>query len=157
VIDETSGGTTKTPGLSALRLIKVLRVVRLVGMLKKLATLAAAFVSAMQQVAWVMVLFFVVLYIFAVMSQNLFGLHEGLNSDKELLLPRWGGNCDASIPATYSCYDRNFFMTVPKSALSLFQIMTFDDLHLCLLPDCGAGVNEPHHRRFHRSPDGLHT
>lgn len=43
----------KTPGISALRLIRVFRVIRLIGMFERLATLVDAFVCAMKQVAWV--------------------------------------------------------------------------------------------------------
>jgi len=120
-----SGNDTKTPGLSALRLIKILRLVRLIGMMKRLATLAQAFVAAMKQVAWVMVLFIIVLYIFAVLAQGFFH-SPTLTERADINIPPWG-TCDADLDSTYSCHDPRIFRNVAQSMISLFQVMTFDD------------------------------
>lgn len=103
----SAASTTKSPGVSSIRLIRVLRVIRLVGMLERLATLAQAFIEAGKQVLWVAVLCLVFVYIFAVLGQGLFA-----NS----------GSLAANVD-----YKAEFFSTIPRTMLTLFQLMTMDD------------------------------
>jgi len=125
IVNTASSDDTDTPGLSALRLVKILRLVRLIGMMKRLATLASAFVMAMKQVAWVMVLFILILYIFAVLAEGFFN-SPTINDNQNITIPPYG-HCDADDDQTYSCYDPRVFRNVIQSMVSLFQIMTFDD------------------------------
>jgi len=64
-----------------------------------------------------MVLFVIVLYIFAVMGQGFFSKNSALLASSI--------NCTA--PPAYACHDPIVFSTVMESMVTLFQIMTFDD------------------------------
>lgn len=67
-----------------------------------------------------MVLFFIILYIFAVIGQGFFNDNARLKASIV--------NCTSgSRPASYSCHDMRVWSSVLESMLTLFQIMTFDD------------------------------
>ena len=84
-----------------------------------------------------MVLFVVVLYIFAIMGNSFFGKSGTLHNPKvvRMNLPpsrgaEWiNGTCttEPQSAGVYSCHDPIVFSTVMESMLTLFQIMTFDD------------------------------
>ena len=93
-------------GISAFRLIRILRVIRVVNFVERLNIIVEAFVRSMASVAWVGVLLIMVIYMFAILGQSLFG-----NS--------------AEIIAQYPIAAAQF-ATIPQSMVTLLQIMTFD-------------------------------
>lgn len=107
IISSLSHGANGLKGLSALRLIRVMRVIRLIGMVQRLATLVEAFVQAIKQVVWVGALMLILLYIFAVLGQGLFAHNAKLNDNPD--------------------HSDTLFATVPRTMLTLFQIMSQDD------------------------------
>jgi len=124
VVTETMG--LDIPSLSALRLVRVLRVVRIVGMMERLAVLAQAFIVAMDQTMWVMALVMLIVYIFGVMGQGLFGDVPELAAAQAICQTSpcgVAGTCEYH----YACFKDTFFRNVMRSMISLFQIMTLDD------------------------------
>merc|ERR1711871_65995 len=98
-------------------MVRIIRVIRLIGMLERLAILANAFMSAAQQTFYVMVLTIIAVYVFGVLGQQLFADNAELAAF-EL-------SCNTT--KYYSCYDSEWYATVPGTMLTLFQIMTWDD------------------------------
>jgi len=107
----------ETPSLSALRMVRIIRVIRLIGMLERLAILANAFMHAVHQTFYVMVLAIIIVYVFGVFGQQLFADNAELAA--------WELSCNTT--KYYSCYQSEWYATVPGTMLSLFQIMTWDD------------------------------
>lgn len=66
-----------------------------------------AFGEAIKSASWVAVLCFIVFYVFAVLFRGLYGDNEKLAQNDE--------------------YEHEYFMNVPASLLTLFQLMTMDD------------------------------
>ncbi len=98
-----SGGGGST-GLSVFRLMRVFRVLRLVVYVERLNILVQAFLLALQSVVWVGVLLMMVLYMFAVIAQGLFGKSEDLENNVEGV--------------------QEWFGTVPRSMATLIQVTT---------------------------------
>ena len=93
-------------GTSVVRLVRVLRVVRLVGFLERLNLLVEAFLVALQDIIWVFVLVIILLYVFGILANSLFGDSESLSA---------------------TGFDTHgHFGTVTRSMMTLFQVMTFD-------------------------------
>ena len=98
--------SSNAPGISAFRLLKIFRVIRLLGKFERLATLVEAFLGALGQAMWVGIFVFIIFYISAVLATGLFGHSGNLDANPE--------------------YNSDYFSTVPRTLLSLFQIMTLD-------------------------------
>lgn len=93
-------------GLSAFRLIRILRVIRVVTFVERLNTIVDAFVRALKSVGWVGVLLTMSIYMFAILAQNLFGKSADIaNNQPQVALA---------------------FSTIPRSMMTLVQVMTFD-------------------------------
>jgi len=105
MLSAASGGADL--GLSIFRLMRIFRVLRLVVFVDRLNRLVEAFLTALKSVVWVGILLFLVLYMFAVVAQGLFGKDESLI---------------AACPDT-----PELFGTVPRSMATLIQIMTLDN------------------------------
>eukprot|EP00931_Biecheleriopsis_adriatica_P011688 TRINITY_DN11276_c0_g1_i1.p1 TRINITY_DN11276_c0_g1~~TRINITY_DN11276_c0_g1_i1.p1 ORF type:complete len:701 (-),score=111.33 TRINITY_DN11276_c0_g1_i1:26-2128(-) len=105
--------STKLSSISTVRILRVFRLVRVVRLLKMfraLWLLVLGLVKACAALCWVMILIVVMIYSFAILFTLLVG--------KE---------CDnASGPFFHwdECYD--FYGTMPKSMLSLFEVMTLE-------------------------------
>jgi len=93
-------------GLSAFRLIRILRVIRVVSFVERLNTIVEAFVRAMKSVGWVGVLLTMAIYMFAILARSLFGSNEDIMKNQPQVAKAFG--------------------TIPRSMISLVQVMTFD-------------------------------
>lgn len=69
---------TGTNGLSAFRLLRVMRVIRLIGFLQRLNLLVQAFLAALNDIVWVLMLVILLLYIFAILARGFFGQNDKL-------------------------------------------------------------------------------
>lgn len=105
-------GNYESSGASAVRLIRVFRIIRLVGFLERLNLLVKAFFMALKSVVWVGVLILLLVYVFAILAQGFFGANEPLTRNV--------ANGEYGVDV----YD--LFGTVPRSMVTLVQIMTFD-------------------------------
>jgi len=101
----SSGG--EGSAISIFRLLRVLRVIRVVSFLDTLVYLVAAFVQGMQSVAWVLFLWMLALYIFAVLGKGLFGDSSHLKSEVDIDIDQ-------------------HFGSVPQTMLTLLALCTFD-------------------------------
>jgi len=109
VVQAASGGSSGTV-LSVIRLIRILRIVRVVSFLEKLVYLVAAFLTGMQSVSWVMLLWVICLYMFAVLSKTFFG-------DSEHLKTELNGVVDID----------EYFGTIPRCMVTLISFFTYDN------------------------------
>ena len=99
--------TADTPGISSLRLLRIFRIIRLLGMFERLSTLVSAFIGALIQVMWVGILILILIYIFAVLGHGFFANNPKLYANPD--------------------YDQELFANMPRTLLTLFQLMTMDD------------------------------
>lgn len=112
--------------LSNFRLIRVVRILRLIGMFEALSSLAEAFVLATKQACWVAVLVLVVFYMFAILTRELFGDNAALRWTQHTRAVLWASDMCARCRQNPD-YMPEWFSTVPRSLITLFQLMTMDD------------------------------
>lgn len=110
------GGSGKVRMLTSLRVVRMLRLVRFVRMLrmfKELWLIVNGLLNSMKTLGWVGLLLCCLLYVFAIFLTNQVGQNDALYLNKE-------------------SYDGEewphqvYFGSVPRSMLSLFQILTLD-------------------------------
>jgi len=92
-----------------IRLVRILRVIRVITFLDTMVYLVSAFLKAMQTIVWVLVLWLLAIYIFAVMAKTFFGDDEYLKKELE-------GKVDV---------DR-YFGSIPACMITLFSFYTYD-------------------------------
>jgi len=95
--------------LTVIRLVRILRVIRVITFLDTMVYLVSAFLKAMQTIVWVLVLWLLAIYIFAVMAKTFFGDDEYLKKELE-------GKVDV---------DR-YFGSIPACMITLFSFYTYD-------------------------------
>jgi len=101
----SSGG--EGSAISIFRLLRILRVIRVVSFLDTLVYLVAAFVQGMQSVSWVLFLWVLALYIFAVLGKGLFGDDSHLKNEVNIDIDQ-------------------HFGSVPQTMLTLISFCVFD-------------------------------
>jgi len=98
--------TSDTSAISTIRMVRVFRIIRMMSILDRLNMLVRAFFYACQDIIWVVALLIIVLYIFAIMARGFFGKGDDL--------------------AKAGFEQESMFGSLPRSMLTMFQIMTLD-------------------------------
>jgi len=107
LILKAAGTDGAASGVTVFRLFRVFRVLRLAAFVERLNMLVEAFLDALKSVLWVGILLMMVLYMFSVVSQGMFGKSTRLK---------------AEVPEVTT-----WFGTVPRSMATLLQMMTLDN------------------------------
>lgn len=99
---------------SILRLLRIFRIARLISSLKELEFVVRSFAMSMGAAMWVNVLTILVLFVFGLIGQMLFGEDEQLAADTAYMEFGTGGN------------SRELFGSVLRGMLTTFQVMTMN-------------------------------
>jgi len=102
-----SGGSSSA--LSVFRLVRILRVIRVISFMEKMVYLVQAFWMGMESVCWVLILWVIALYIFAVLAKGFFGDSGTINDELR-------GVVDI----------QELFGSIPRSMVTLVAFFTYD-------------------------------
>jgi len=99
--------------LSVVRLVRILRIIRVISFLEKMVYLVSAFIKGLENVFWVLVLWTISLYIFAVMAKGFFG-------DSDYLKEQLAGGPEG--------LDMDqLFGTIPRAMVTCIGLYTYDN------------------------------
>jgi len=105
-----TGAASGTGVITVFRLIRLLRVVRIFTTFKDLAIIVASFTRAISGVFWVLVMLLLAVYMFALFARSFVGMDENL----------------IGVPLSSGTTVEPLFGNVPKSFVTMFQILTLD-------------------------------
>lgn len=109
---DASGGLRKFTIIRVIRMARLVRLIRLMTMFKELWLVVSGLMQSLRTIMWVFVILLLILYIVAIITT----MQIGHNEIYDLYAKKSGG------------WDhRKYFGSVPKSMLTLFQIMTLDE------------------------------
>jgi len=109
---DSSGGLRKFTIIRVIRMARLVRIIRLMTMFKELWLVVSGLIQSMRTIVWVFVIIFLMIYVVAIITT----MQIGHNPIYDIYSKTSGG------------WDhRKYFGSVPKSMLTLFQIVTLDE------------------------------